>query len=72
MSPKFELQISDTKMKQEGKCRYLGIVLKECGKFDAEIQRRITGTSKEIFQKLRRLLRNRKALLETKKRELNR
>lgn len=72
MSRKFELQISDAKMKQEWKCRYLGSVLKDYEKFDTEIRRRIIGEGKETLQKLRKLLRNRKASLEIKKRELDR
>ena len=59
----------DTKIKQVQKFKYLGSVLTEDGKCDAEIKRRI-GLAKDAFQKLSKVLRDRKVSRTTKKRVL--
>lgn len=67
MDPKCDLHVGDTKIKQVRKFRYLGSVMPEDGKSDAEIRRHI-GMAKDAFQKLGR---DRRSLLVTKKRVLN-
>ena len=69
-SLKCELKIGDIKIKQVKKFSYLGSMLTEDGKCDTEIQRRI-GIAKDAFQKLSRVLTNRKMTIKTKKRVLD-
>lgn len=70
MRSKFELQIEFSKIRQVPKLKYLGSILKEGGKCDTDIWRRII-IAKYAFPKLGRVIRNKKTLLETRKRVLN-
>ena len=69
-SLKCELKFGDIKIKQVKKFNYLGSMLTEDGKCDTEIQRRI-GIAKDAFQKLSKVLTNRKMTIKTKKRVLD-
>ena len=69
-SLKFELKIGDIKIKQVKKFSYLGTMLTEDGKCGTEIQRCI-GIAKDAFQKLRKVLTNRKMSIKTGKRMLD-
>ena len=69
-SPKCDLKIGDIKIKQVKKFSYLGSMLTKDGKCDTEIQRRI-GIAKDAFQKLSKVLTNRKMTIKTRKRVLD-
>ncbi|MGX9987587.1 reverse transcriptase domain-containing protein [Soonwooa purpurea] len=67
---KCTLQVGNTRIKQVQKFKYLGSVLTEDGKCDAEIKTRI-GLARNAFQKLSKILKDRKVSRTTKKRVLN-
>ena len=69
-SPKCDLKIGDIKIKQVKMLSFLGNMLTEDGKCDTEIQRRI-GIAKDAFQKLSKVLTNRKMTIKTRKRVLD-
>ena len=64
------LKIEDTEIKQVKSFNYLGSLITDDGKCDSEIKRRI-GMSKQAFQKLKRVLKDRKMSLRTRKRILH-
>ena len=69
-SPKCKLKIGDIKIKQVKKFSYLGCMLTEDENCDTEIQRCI-GRAKDAFQKLSKVLTNRKMIIKTRKRVLD-
>ena len=69
-SPNCDLKFGDIKIKQVKKFRYLRSMLTKDGKCDTKIQRRI-GIAKDAFQKLSKVLTNRKMKIKTRKRVLD-
>src|SRR5688572_23803242 len=67
ISPKCELNLDGSKIKQVEKFNYLGSLITEDGRCDGEIKRRIA-LIKDAFQKLENILLNRKLSIEVKKR----
>ena len=70
VSPRCELFLDEVKIKQVESFIYLGSVINGKAKCDEEIKRRI-GMAKNAFQKLGKILRNRKVSIETKMRIIN-
>ena len=64
------LKIEDDTIKQVHKFNYLGSLLTENGKCDEEIKRRI-GMANDAFQKLQKIVKNRKVSLDIRKQILN-
>ena len=63
----YVLNIGNTSIKQVKSFNYLGSMITEDGKCDSEIKKRIF-MSRQAFQKLAKLLKDRKMSIETKKR----
>src|SRR5688572_5890685 len=70
ISPKCELNLDGSKIKQVENFIYLGSLITEDGRCDGEIKRRIA-LAKDAFQKLENILLNRKLSIEVKKRILD-
>ena len=70
VSPRCELFLDGVKIKQVESFTYLESVINGKAKCDEEIKRRI-GMAKNAFQKLGKILRNRKVSIETKMRIIN-
>ena len=64
-SPRCELQIGDVTIQKTKKFNYLGSLITEDGRCNAEIRRRI-GIAKEAFQRLEKVLKDRN--LQSKRR----
>eukprot|EP00795_Rhopilema_esculentum_P009669 gene9669-biopygen2063 len=63
--PQFTLQIGENIIQQVGRFNYLGSVITDDGKCDSEIKRR-KGMAKDAFQKLGKILKDRKMSMDTK------
>jgi len=68
--PDCRLHIGNNTIKQVSKFNYLGSIIAENGKCEDEIKRRI-GMAKDAFQKLRKVLKDRKLSIDTKLRVLD-
>ncbi|XP_037794114.1 uncharacterized protein LOC119589587 [Penaeus monodon] len=68
--PDCRLYIGKDTIKQVSKFNYLGSIIAENGKCEDEIKRRI-GMAKDAFQKLRKVLKDRKLSIDTKLRVLD-
>ncbi|MCH9665805.1 MAG: hypothetical protein K0U41_08180 [Gammaproteobacteria bacterium] len=69
-SPRCELKIGDITIQKIKKFNYLGSMITEDGRCDTEIRRRI-GIAKDSFQKLNKILKDRKLTMGTKIRVLD-
>ena len=65
-SPTYALKIGDNTIKQVQKFSCLGSLLTENGMCDEEIKKRI-GMAKDAFQKLQKIVKNRKLSLDIRK-----
>ena len=70
VKPEFTLRINDTTIQQVKKFNYLGSIQTEDRKCDTKIKRRI-GMAKGAFQKLEKMLKDRRMSMDTKNRVVN-
>ena len=70
VKPQFILHIGNNGIQQVQKFNYLGSIIKADGKCDSEIKRR-KGMAKDAFQKLGKILKDRKISMDTKMRVLD-
>ena len=70
LKSKFTLEIGGNRIGQADKFNYLGSIITNDGKCDSENKRRI-GLARDAFQKLGKVLKDRKMFMETKLRVLD-